>query len=88
MSSVYNFSARVLRRSLDIPSRGLPKAQTCREPFDETFNIETDGVVWLTNFRSKNFPHGMRWMKPQVPCELPAGDRKFRGLDPGRVLVY
>ena len=64
MSVLYNLSVKLIQRTLDIPSRGLPKPQGSREPFDEALGVETSGVVWLTNLRNKNFVHGIRY----EPC--------------------
>src|SRR5262249_29153352 len=65
MAFLYNLSVRAIRRALEIPQKGLPSlSQTCREPFDERFGVQTSGVVWLTNLRSRNFPYGVRY----EPC--------------------
>jgi hypothetical protein len=64
MSALYNMSARIIRRTLEIPSRGFPTGQTHREPFDEALGVKTSGVVWLTNVWSENSSHGVRY----EPC--------------------
>ena len=64
MNILYNFSARVFHRILEIPARGFPKPQSSREPFDEILGVQTSGVVWLTNLRSNNFTYGVRY----EPC--------------------
>jgi SAM-dependent methyltransferase len=64
LSVLYNLSVKMIQRTLEIPSRGLPKPQINREPFDEALSVHTSGVVWLTNLRSKNFIHGVRY----EPC--------------------
>jgi SAM-dependent methyltransferase len=69
MSTLFNLAARIFQRALEIPIRGLPKPQTCSEPFDEKLGVCTSGVVWLTNPRSKNFRHGIRY-EPYPPTKL------------------
>jgi len=64
ITALYNFSARVVRRTLEIPSRGFPKGQTHLDPFDEALGVKTSGIVWLTNFRTENSSHGVRY----EPC--------------------
>jgi SAM-dependent methyltransferase len=64
LTTLYNLSARIVRRTLEIPSRGFPKGQTYREPFDEELGVKTSGVVWLTNVWAENSSHGVRY----EPC--------------------
>jgi SAM-dependent methyltransferase len=64
LTALYNISARIIRRILEIPSRGFPTGQTYREPFDESLGVKTSGVVWLTNVWAKNSSHGVRY----EPC--------------------
>jgi SAM-dependent methyltransferase len=64
MGAIYNIFARVIRRILEIPSRGFPTGQTYREPFDDALGVKTSGVVWLTNVWAKNSSHGVRY----EPC--------------------
>ena len=64
LSILYNLVSKTTRRTLEIPSRGLPKPQSSREPFDEIFDVQTSGVVWWTNVCSENFIHGIRY----EPC--------------------
>jgi hypothetical protein len=64
MGTLYNISARIFRRTLEIPFRGFPKGQIDREPFDEIFGVQTSGVVWMTNFKSENSSRGVRY----EPC--------------------
>jgi hypothetical protein len=64
MGTLYNISARIFRRTLEIPFRGFPKGQIDREPFDELWGVQTSGVVWMTNFKSENSSHGVRY----EPC--------------------
>lgn len=66
MNAFYNISARIIRRTLEIPSRGFPKGQTHREPFDEILGVKTSGVVWLTGVRTENSLHGVRY----EPCSV------------------
>jgi SAM-dependent methyltransferase len=66
MNALYNISARIVRRTLEIPYRGFPKGQTSREPFDDILGVKTSGVVWLTNPGSENALHGVRY----EPCSV------------------
>ncbi len=64
MGALYNLCARIMRRTLEIPSKGFPRWQTHRDSFDEELGVRTSGIVWLTNLRSRNFTHGLRY----EPC--------------------
>ena len=79
-SAFYNLFVRTIQRALEIPSRGLPKSQSYKEPFDEALGVSTSGIVWLTNLRHKNFVHGIRY-EPCSPknCEWAIENA---GIDP------
>jgi len=64
VSVLYNLSARIYLRALQIGTKGLPKPQINSEPFDEALGVQTGGVVWLTNMNNKHFAHGIRY----EPC--------------------
>jgi SAM-dependent methyltransferase len=64
ITTLYNFSARIIRRTLEIPKRGFPKGQTYRDQFDESLGVNTSGVVWLTSFQTENSSRGTRY----EPC--------------------
>lgn len=64
MGAFYNLFKRVVQRVAEIPERGLPALGHRASDFDEEWGTETDDVVWLTNPRSKNFVHGVRY----EPC--------------------
>ena len=92
MSALYHLGARISRRILELPSKGFPRPQTCREPFDETLGVHTSGVVWLTNVRNKNFPDGIRY-EPCSPTkcrwaiehsEIDAGEFSFIDVGSGK----
>jgi SAM-dependent methyltransferase len=80
MGVLYNLSSRIIRRTLAIPTKGLPSAQACREPFDEALGVRTSGIVWLTNFRSSNFHQGVRY-EPCSPAKCIWGIENS-GIDP------
>jgi len=76
---VFNVGSRLLRRVVEIPSRGLPRPGG-RDSFDKTHGTNTSGVVWATNLRSRNFPRGIRY-EPCAPrlCEWAIENA---GIDP------
>jgi SAM-dependent methyltransferase len=80
ITTLYNFSARVVRRTLEIPTKGFPKGQTNRDSFDETFGVKTSGIVWLTNFRTENSSHGVRY-EPCSPARC-SWVMENAGIDP------
>lgn len=81
MGVLYNLSSRIVRRTLEIPSKGLPTSQGCRERFDEDLGVRTSGIVWLTNFHSKNFHQGIRY-EPCSPAKCRWGIENS-GIDSG-----
>jgi SAM-dependent methyltransferase len=58
---LYSLAARVWRRILEIPKRGLPTIRPNPCSFDREWGVETSKIVWLTNPWSKNFHHGIRY---------------------------
>jgi hypothetical protein len=61
LQALYNIVVRTLRRLAEIPSRGLPSLRANPSSFDAEWGTETAKVVWVTNPRSKNFVHGVRY---------------------------
>jgi SAM-dependent methyltransferase len=53
--------ARVWKRILEIPERGLPTIQPNPSSFDQKLGVETSKIVWMTNPWSSNFHHGIRY---------------------------
>jgi SAM-dependent methyltransferase len=63
---IVNLASWVAKRVLAIPRRGFPQSAR-RFVFDKERGTKTDGVVWLTNPWSSNFPGGVRY----EPCPPP-----------------
>jgi SAM-dependent methyltransferase len=62
---------RVFRRICEIPARGLPRFHSAR------VGDGADGIVWLTNPRSRNFARGVRYQG----CDPVACEELIRSLD-------
>lgn len=62
---------RLFRRICEIPSRGLPRLRSAR------VGDGADGIVWLTNPRSPNFAHGVRYQG----CDPVTCEELIRSLD-------
>lgn len=87
--------SRIVKRVLEIPKRGLPKLRSTPTTFDDDWNTDTDGLVWLTNPSSPHFADGVRyeacspyacqWAIEQIPnrerfCFVDVGCGKGRPL--------